>query len=110
MSTRGGRAATVRVYGRTAVEKDLPDDHVLLVEHEHELWRLHDNGALAAPVQVTVRFNGVLVQNDFELRGETVYVGEPRYFPHGDAPIKLQAHNDPSEPIAFRNIWVRPLP
>jgi hypothetical protein len=24
-------------------------------------------------------------------------------------PIKLQAHGDPSQPISFRNIWVRPL-
>jgi len=68
------------------------------------------HGTLAKPARVTVHFNGVLVQDDFELRGETVYIGEPRYVPHGDAPIKLQAHNDQSEPIAFRNIWVRPLP
>ena len=25
------------------------------------------------------------------------------------APIKLQAHGDPSPPISFRNIWVRQL-
>jgi hypothetical protein len=25
------------------------------------------------------------------------------------APIKLQAHGDKSEPISFRNIWVREL-
>jgi hypothetical protein len=68
------------------------------------------DGTLAMPARVTVRFNGVLVQNDFALRGETVYVGEPRYSPHGAAPIKLQAHDDPSEPLSFRNLWVRPLP
>jgi hypothetical protein len=68
------------------------------------------DGALQAPARVTVFFNGVLVQNDFELRGETVFVGAPRYVAHGDAPIKLQAHGDPSPPICFRNIWVRVLP
>ena len=68
------------------------------------------DGALAAPARVTVHFNGVLVQDDFVLRGETVYIGTPRYSAHGDAPIKLQAHDDPSAPIAFRNIWVRPVP
>jgi hypothetical protein len=69
-----------------------------------------EDGALLAPARVTAFFNGVLVQNDFELRGETVYIGEPRYRAHGDAPIMLQAHGDPSPPISFRNIWVRPLP
>jgi hypothetical protein len=28
---------------------------------------------------------------------------------HGAAPILLQAHGDKSEPISFRNIWVRRL-
>ena len=55
-------------------------------------------------------FNGVLVQNDFELLGETVYIGAPRYAAHGVAPIKLQAHGDPSAPLSFRNIWIRALP
>ncbi len=45
---------------------------------------------------MTVFFNGVLVQDDFALRGETVFIGTPAYMKHGDSPIKLQAHNDPS--------------
>jgi hypothetical protein len=61
------------------------------------------------PARVTVFFNGVLVQNDFVLHGETVYVGAPEYAAHGDVPIKLQAHGDPSPPLSFRNIWVRVL-
>lgn len=68
------------------------------------------SGALLSPARVTAFFNGVLVQNDFELSGETAYIGTPRYRAHGDSPIKLQAHGDPSPPISFRNIWVRPLP
>ena len=68
------------------------------------------DGAERTPARVTVLFNGVLVQNDFALRGETVYVGAPRYAAHGDAPIKLQAHGDPSPPLCFRNIWIRALP
>jgi hypothetical protein len=68
------------------------------------------DGTLLAPARVTAFFNGVVVQNDFELAGETVYIGTPSYRPHGDAPIRLQAHGDPSPPISFRNIWVRPLP
>jgi hypothetical protein len=76
------------------------------------LWhapRFAADGALTAPARVTVTFNGVLVQDDFELRGETLYIGAPSYSKHGDSPIKLQAHNDPSAPIAFRNLWVREL-
>ncbi len=68
------------------------------------------DGALQTPAHVTALFNGVLVQNDFVLRGETLYIGTPEYSMHDDAPIKLQAHNDPSPPISFRNIWVRVLP
>jgi hypothetical protein len=51
----------------------------------------------------------VLVQNNFELKGQTRYIGKPYYKAHGPSPIKLQAHGDKSEPISFRNIWVRPL-
>jgi hypothetical protein len=68
------------------------------------------NGSLTKPARVTAIFNGVLVQNSFELRGETAYIGLPRYRAHGELPIMLQAHADPSPPISFRNIWVRPLP
>lgn len=67
-------------------------------------------GELATPAQVTVFFNGVVVQDRFVLTGDTRYIGTPEYNPHGPAPIRLQAHGDPSPPISFRNIWLRPLP
>jgi hypothetical protein len=51
----------------------------------------------------------VLVDNHFELKGETRYIGAPFYKAFDGAPIKLQAHGDPSPPISFRNIWVRAL-
>ena len=51
----------------------------------------------------------LLVQNHFELKGETLYIGPPGYKSFDGAPIKLQAHGDPSPPISFRNIWVREL-
>jgi hypothetical protein len=65
------------------------------------------DGTLQTPARVTVRFNGVLVQNDAVLAGPTRYIGPPQYQAHGAAPIKLQAHGDPSAPLSFRNIWVR---
>ena len=69
----------------------------------------NSDGSLASPAKVTAFLNGVLVQNSYELKGETRYIGKPYYKAHGPAPIKLQAHGDKSEPISFRNIWVRPL-
>ena len=67
------------------------------------------DGTLTSPACVTVLHNGVLVQNHTRLAGATVYAGKPAYTPYTDAPIKLQAHGDPSLPVSFRNIWVRPL-
>jgi hypothetical protein len=67
------------------------------------------DGTVKSPASVTVFHNGVLVQNHFRLTGETRYIGEPSYRPYQGAPIKLQAHGDPSAPISFRNIWVREL-
>lgn len=68
------------------------------------------DGSLQSPARVTVFHNGVLVQNNFTLLGPTLYIGKPSYTQaHGPSPIKLQAHGDKSEPISYRNIWVRPL-
>jgi hypothetical protein len=69
----------------------------------------NDDGSLKTPAYVTVFFNGVLVQNHFELKGQTLYIGQPFYKKYDAAPIKLQAHGDDSEPISFRNIWIREL-
>jgi hypothetical protein len=66
-------------------------------------------GKLKTPGRVTAFHNGVLVQNDFAVLGETA-PAKPFYRAYDRAPIKLQAHGDPSPPISFRNIWVRELP
>jgi len=67
------------------------------------------DGTLKSPAYATVIFNGVLVQNHFELKGETLYIGKPFYKAYDSAPIKLQAHGDKSEPVSFRNIWIREI-
>jgi Domain of Unknown Function (DUF1080) len=66
-------------------------------------------GILVSMARVTAFHNGVLVQNNTSLLGDTPYIGQPSYRVHGPAPIKLQAHGDKSEPISYRNIWLRPL-
>ncbi len=69
-----------------------------------------EDGSLKSAARVTVLFNGVLIQNNFELAGPTLYIGKATYSkPHGASPIKLQSHGDKSEPISFRNIWIREL-
>ena len=67
------------------------------------------DGSVETPARVTSIINGVLVQNNVTLLGGTQYIGKPSYKAHGLAPIMLQAHGDKSEPISFRNIWVRQL-
>ena len=67
------------------------------------------DSSVKTPAYATVYFNGVLVQNHFELKGETKNTGLPSYHMYTSAPIALQAHGDPSPPISFRNIWVREL-
>ncbi len=71
--------------------------------------RFNEDGSLKSPARVTVYFNGILIQNNTELKGQTRYIGQPSYKAYGPAPVKLQAHGDKSEPISFRNIWIRPL-
>jgi len=68
--------------------------------------RFSEGGGLIAPARVTVLHNGVLVQNDTVIAGQTEYIGAPSYAPHGCAPLYLQDHD--SE-VSFRNIWVREL-
>jgi hypothetical protein len=71
--------------------------------------RFNNDSSLKSPARVTVLHNGVLVQNNFELKGMTLYIGKPYYKKHGASPVKLQAHGDPSAPISYRNIWIREL-
>jgi hypothetical protein len=68
-----------------------------------------EDGKVKTKARVTAFLNGVLVQNNFEVQGETAYIGTHDYIKHGPAPLKLQAHGDKSEPISYRNIWLREL-
>jgi hypothetical protein len=72
--------------------------------------RFNEDGTLKSPARLTAFFNGILVQDDVSLQGETLYIGKPAYYAYDRAPIKLQAHPDHSKPMSFRNIWVRELP
>jgi len=69
--------------------------------------RFDKAGKLLRPARVTVLHNGVLVQDNVELSGPTANGARPPYSPHPDRlPLALQDH---SNPIRFRNIWIREL-
>lgn len=65
-----------------------------------------EKGSLKSPARITVLHNGVLVQNNYELKGPTEYNRIPLYVPHGKESIELQDHGNP---VSYRNIWVREL-
>lgn len=79
-------------------------------------WQVYDvvftaprfkEGQLETPATFTVFHNGVLMHNRKELLGNTNHRTLPKYQAHGPTgPISLQDH---SNPMRFRNIWVRPL-
>ncbi len=70
--------------------------------------RFHEDGSYFTPPRITVLHNGVLVQNNAEVRGPTEYIGIPEYSikKHGPGSLMLQDHGDP---VSFRNIWIREL-
>jgi hypothetical protein len=72
--------------------------------------RFNEDGTVFSPARVTVLQNGVLVQNNTEIYGDTGPLGKPGYYvAQSRGPIRLQDHPDPSKPISYRNIWVREL-
>ncbi len=69
--------------------------------------RFNEQGRVTHPARVTVIHNGVLVQNNVEIWGDTKWIGLPTYTKHEDKlPLRLQDHGDL---VSFRNIWVREL-
>jgi hypothetical protein len=66
----------------------------------------NNQGVKTKSATITVLHNGVLIQDHFEIKGTTPYIGWPKNNPHGKGPIKLQDHGSP---VSYRNIWVREL-
>ena len=105
-----GQAGSIYKQGIPMANPTKPDN---LWQTYDIVWtapRFNSDGTLKTPAYVTLFFNGVVAQNHFELKGPTQYIGTPAYRKaHGASPIKLQAHGDKSEPLSFRNIWIREL-
>lgn len=69
--------------------------------------RFGTGGELLRPARLTVFHNGVLVQDNATLVGQTRHQARPPYEPHPEKmPITLQNHG---ERVRFRNVWVREL-
>ena len=63
---------------------------------------------LVHPGSLTVFFNGVLVQDHWELEGLTTHCRRRPLKPHGEkGPLALQDHGCI---VHFRNVWIRPIP
>jgi hypothetical protein len=69
--------------------------------------RFNEDGSLKSPAFVTALHNGAVILNHFELLGDTPFNRPPKYRDTKEiGPISLQDHGNP---VAFRNIWVRPI-
>lgn len=63
-------------------------------------------GKKKSMARVTVVHNGIVVQNNAEIKGTTEYIGFPKNEVHHGAPLMLQDHKDL---VSYRNIWIRRL-
>ncbi len=69
--------------------------------------RFSETGDVITPATMTVIHNGVLVQDHTQLTGPTTHRIRRAYHKHASRlPITLQNH---SNPVRFRNIWIRDL-
>jgi len=69
--------------------------------------RFAANGSVTRRAAVTVLFNGVLVQDNFEFTGPTAHKKRPPYSAHpAEVPLELQEHGGR---VRFRNIWIVPV-
>ena len=67
-----------------------------------------DGDTLVRPATYTVLFNGVLVQDAWELEGPTDWRIRVKQRKHANRlPISLQDHGNP---VPYRNIWIREIP
>jgi hypothetical protein len=69
--------------------------------------RFGTNGNIIIPARITVLQNGILVQNNSTIWGDSEYIGSPAYHQHAaKEAIHLQDHGDA---VSYRNIWIREL-
>lgn len=69
--------------------------------------KFDEQGKVIERARITVLQNGVLIQNNVEIYGNTFNDRPALYIAHGpQAPLQLQNHGDL---VRYRNIWIRRL-
>jgi hypothetical protein len=69
--------------------------------------RFDDQGKVTDRARVTVLHNGVLIQNNVEIYGNTYHDRPALYTAHApEESLRLQDHGNP---VRYRNIWIRRL-
>jgi hypothetical protein len=69
--------------------------------------RFDEQGKVTDRARVTVLHNGVLIQNNVEIYGNTFNDRPALYIAHApELPLRLQDHGNP---VRYRNIWIRRL-
>lgn len=69
--------------------------------------KFDEQGKVIERARFTVLHNGVLIQNNVEVYGNTTHDKPALYIAHGPkAPLQLQNHGDL---VRYRNIWIRQL-
>ena len=68
--------------------------------------KFDEQGKVTERARITVLHNGVLIQNNVEIYGNTWHDRAANYISHGPASLRLQDHGNP---IRYRNVWIRPL-
>jgi hypothetical protein len=69
--------------------------------------KFDEQGKVVDRARVTVLHNGVLIQNNVEIYGNTYHDRPALYTAHAaEEPLRLQDHGNP---LRYRNIWIRRL-
>jgi len=69
--------------------------------------KFDEQGKVTERARVTVLHNGVLIQNNVEIYGNTYHDRPALYTAHSaQEPLRLQDHGNP---VRYRNIWIRRL-
>ena len=92
--------AAVYSYRAPSVNMCLPPGAWQTLDIEFTPARFYASGERCAPAVITVRHNGVVVHEEYEIPGKTGYGQQEGPQP---LPLRLQDHGSP---IQFRNIWL----
>ena len=101
-----GQAGSVYKQYLPLVNASLPPGKWQKYDIIFDAPEFNKDGIKVRSAYLTVFHNGVLIQNHVEVLGTTEYIGFPKNIAHTEDKIMLQDH---SNPISYRNIWIRNL-